>query len=106
MPFSYVVSQDIQLASAQISTQPGGLAGIDIVPPDRGYVIVNVYDSENSDVTGKKLVAAFMCSAGIHSINHNYLHLVNISRGIYVQLTASTVPVAANHYYLVRYAIA
>ncbi len=96
-----VNSSGVKTASAQISTQRGFLAGIDMISPSSGTATLTVYDSADSNVSGKLVLAEMEVDAGMPSCNHEYLNPVSVNKGIYAVLVDSTG--SAN--YIIRYAM-
>lgn len=82
-------SSGVKSASAQISVMPGAFAGIDATPPNAGYTNIVVYDSENSSVSGKLVLAEIHLDAGHISVNHEYMLPVAVNRGIYCVMTST-----------------
>lgn len=81
----YSTSTGQQLATIQLTTSPGSIAGIDLMPPNAGYAILTVYDTNNSD-TASLIVTQLYVDAGTVGINHEYFAPVAINRGIYCTL--------------------
>ena len=80
-------SSGLKSASAQITTRCAGLAGIDANPPAAGYATITIYDSEDSNTSGKLVLAEIQLDAGYISVNHEYNSPVIANRGIYAVLT-------------------
>ena len=90
--------------SAQISINPGSLSGVDVTPPSEGCSVVKIYDSEDSSLSGKLVLAEFHVDAGHISLNHEYFSAVAVNRGIYAEVTNVSVG-ASTPSYVVRYGI-
>lgn len=93
-----------QTGNAQISIQRGALLGIDVIPPSSGFATVLVYDSEDSNVAGKRIISEVVVDAGYISMNHEYFVPQGVNRGIYCTIVYSGGSAADSHYY-VRYLI-
>ena len=89
MYINYSTSSGLRSTSAQISSQPGSLMGIDAVSPSSGINYLTVYDSEDSNTTGKLVIAFVEVDAGMVSINHEFFAPVAVNRGIYIEMTGS-----------------
>lgn len=101
---SYGTSSGQQIATGQISVMRGALLGIDLTPPSSGSTILLVYDSENSDLTNKKILTEIVVDAGYLGLNHEYMVPLGVDRGLYCLLTYSSGSASDSHYY-VRYLI-
>lgn len=75
--------------------------GVDVRCPDTGRTFLTVYDSENSDISGKLVLAELEADAGMVSINHEFFAPVAVNRGIYVDVSGTGV----NYAYIVRFAL-
>jgi len=82
----YSTSSGLQTATAQLMSGPGSIAGIDLMPPNAGYAVLTVYDTNVGD-TGALIVTQLYVDAGTVGINHEYFAPVAINRGIYCTLT-------------------
>ena len=65
---------------------------------------MKIYDSEDSDLTGKLVLAEFHVDAGHISLNHEYFSAVAVNRGIYAEVTNSETN-GNTPTYVVRYGI-
>lgn len=92
-------SSGIKSTSSQIITMAGGLMGVDVEPPMSLQSRIKIWDSEDSNTSGKTLLAEVFCDAGLASVNHEYFAPVVVNRGIYVEVDGA----ATN--YIVRYVI-
>lgn len=101
MYINYSTSSGQQTVTAQVSTLPGSLAGVDLTPPTSGYSTLVIYDSENSSTSGKIILSEIFCDAGAVGVNHEYFAPVAVNRGLYCVLTSTG---AGSHYYL-RFAV-
>lgn len=81
----YSTSSGQQTATAQLTTAPGSIAGIDLMPPNAGYAILTIYDS-NSSSTSALIVTQLYVDAGTVGINHEYFAPVAINKGIFCTL--------------------
>lgn len=97
---SYSTPSGLQIATAQITTAPGSIQGIDLMPPSAGYAILTVYDTNNGD-TGALIVTKLYVDAGTVGINHEYFAPVAINRGIYCTLVQT--PPDEGAQYFVRF---
>ncbi len=96
-----VNSSGRKTASSQICTLSGFLAGIDMISPSSGTATLTVYDSNNSDTTGKTILAEMEVDAGMPSCNHEYPSMVIANKGLYVVLTDTS----GTATYIIRYAL-
>lgn len=101
---SYGTSSGQNTGSNQITIQRGALLGIDLTPPTSGYATLLVYDSENTDLTNKKILTEIVVDAGYLGLNHEYMVPLGVDRGLYCLLTYSSGSASDSHYY-VRYII-
>lgn len=62
---------------------------MDLQPPASGQAILKIYDSENSTLTGKLVLAELYCDAGLSGLNHEFFAPVAVNRGIYAELTGT-----------------
>ena len=83
-------TSDQQSASAQIASRPGFFHGFELTPPNVGLATLKIYDSENSSISGKKILAEATVAAGQNSIFLTYVVPRVANRGIYVTLTGTT----------------
>lgn len=81
----YSTSTGQQTATAQLTTSPGSIAGIDLMPPNAGYSILTIYDT-NVGSTGALIVTQLYVDAGTVGVNHEYFAPVAINKGIYCTL--------------------
>lgn len=96
---NYSTSSGLKTASAQITSGPGALIGIDATPPDTGMTTITIYDSENSTTSGKLVIAEIHLDAGHISVNHEYTIPIAVNRGIYCTYSSS----GSNGTYICRY---
>lgn len=82
-------SSDEKTASSAITTRPSFLHGFEVLPPPFGSATLKVYDSENSTVAGKKLLASAVVRAGQNSVYLSLLTPRVANRGIYAVLTST-----------------
>lgn len=87
----------------QIATRPCMLHGIIVDPPSTGTVSLTVYDSENSSVSGKKVLVYFEQLAGINSVPVNHPAPLVANRGIYCVFSGID---KANAGYIVYFSLA
>lgn len=87
-------------AAAQISTQPSYLIGIDCRSPSSGTTILTIYDSSDSNTTGKLILAEVEVDAGMPVLNHEFSTPVAANSGIYVDVTG-----AATGSFIARYSL-
>lgn len=99
---SYGTSSGQQVSTGQVSIMRGALLGIDLTPPSSGYATLLIYDSENSDLTTKKIISEIVVDAGYLGLNHEYMVPLGVDRGLYCVLSYSSGSSADSHYY-VRY---
>ncbi len=93
-------SSGLKSGDQLIFAGPGSLHGIDVIAPPSSINYITVYDSENSDVTGKLEVSFVEADAGMVSINHEYFTPVALNRGLYIKVTGGGVGAQ----YIVRFA--
>lgn len=93
-------SSGLKSGNQQIIGMPGALHGIDVVAPSNGVNFITVYDSSDSNTTGKLEVAYVEADAGMVSINHEFFTPVVVNHGIYIKVTGSGVDCQ----YIVRFA--
>ena len=86
---NYTTSSDKKTASAQIMALPGALCGIDVQAPSSGQTTLYVYDSENSSLSGKKIIAEVIVDAGFGGMQHEYFMPAVVNRGIYVDMVGT-----------------
>src|SRR5271165_3366673 len=96
-----VNSSGVKSATAQISTNPGFLAGLDMITPTTGVAIITVYDSNNSTTAGANILAEMQVDAGMPSCNHEYHNMVVANKGIYIVLSDAS----GTATYIVRYSV-
>jgi hypothetical protein len=101
MYINYSTSSGLKTAAGQISAQPGSLMGFDAKSPTTGYNIFTIYDSEDSNVSGKLVIAIVESDAGMVAVNHEFFCPVNINRGIYVAVSGT----GTDYSYIVRFAL-
>lgn len=92
-------SSGLQVASAAISTHPGLLCAIDLMPPSTGSAVLKIYDNPTS-AAGTIL---FECSiaAGVGSQSVNMSMARYVGKGIYASLTNAS----ADATYVVGYTV-
>lgn len=83
-------SSGLKTANAQVITIPGAVCGIDLQAPSTGQANLKVYDSKDSNTTGKLLLAEIFCDAGMSSVNHEFTAPVIANQGIYAELTGTS----------------
>lgn len=98
---NYATSSGLQIASAQISVNPGSLMGVDVQSPVSGKSILTIYDSESSSVAGKLVIALVEADAGMVGVNHEFFSPVVVNRGIYVVVSGTGTGCA----YIIRFAL-
>lgn len=84
-----VTTSDEKSASATIYAAQSHFHGFEILPPASGYAILKIYDSADSTLTGKKIVAEAQIAAGMNSI---FLALVSprvCNQGVRAELTGT-----------------
>lgn len=91
-------SSGIKTASTQIWTGPAWFLGSDIKTPSTLTTIITVYDSENSDTTGKTVLCEMEIDAGLGSFSHDLPYPIYANRGIYINMAGQTTN------YIVRFA--
>lgn len=85
-----VTTSDEQASSATIYAAQSHFHGFELLPPTSGYATLKIYDSSNSTLTSKKIIAEASVSAGMNSI---YLALPAprvCNQGIRAELTGTT----------------
>ena len=87
---NYSTSSGRKTASAQISSLPGALCGIDVQAPASGQVTILIYDSENSDLTNKIIVAEAYMDAGLAGTSHEYFSPIVVNKGIYAVMSGTS----------------
>ena len=92
-------SSGIKTASAQIMNGAGCLMGIDVQSPASGITLLTIYDSADSDITNKLVLAEVEMDAGFMSLTHEYMAPVVANNGIYVIMTGPSLR------YIVRYSL-
>lgn len=97
---NYSTSSGQKTATAQIWTSTGSLSGVDLTPPASGQASLLIYDSENSNLTNKVILAELLVDAGTVGINHEFYAPVGVNRGIYCVLTQT---MGTDCRYYVRY---
>jgi hypothetical protein len=75
--------------------------GVDVTPPDSGVVILSIYDSNDSNISGKLILAIIHADAGMSGISHEFFAPVAVNRGIYVSVTGAGI----NYNYIIRYSL-
>jgi hypothetical protein len=83
-------SSDELSASAQISSMRSFLYGVELNPPSTGLATLKLYDSENSTITGKKLILSCVVAAGQSTLFITFPSGRSANRGIYAALTGTT----------------
>lgn len=89
-------------ADAQIATMPCRVHGIIVDPPSTGIVTLTVYDSEDSNTSGKRVLLYFEQLAGIGSVPVNHPAPIVANRGIYCTFSGVDI---ANAGYIVYYSL-
>lgn len=84
----YIMSGE-KSTSTQISTKPGILLAVDLLPPDAGIAILKLYDSNSGSVADKVIFEA-AAAAGESSANHVLTAGRFVTKGIYAGLTDAT----------------
>ena len=72
--------------STQITTRPGIILAVDILPPDAGIAVLKIYDS-NSASTAEKIIFEAATPAGTSSTNFVLTAGRFVGKGIYAVLT-------------------
>lgn len=101
MPYNYSTSSGLKTAASQVSTLSGALCGIDVVSASSGTNTLIVYDSFNSDLSGKRVLAVVDADAGTGSVNHEFFVPVGVNHGIYVDVTGP----GTDYQFVVRYTL-
>lgn len=83
-------TSDEQSATASITVRSSFLHGLDLNPPTVGFATLKIYDSEDSVVTGRKLIAEAVCAAGQNSVYISFNAPRVANRGIRAVLTQTT----------------
>lgn len=83
-------TSDEQSASANITVRSSFLHGFEVNPPDTGIATIKIYDSENSTLTAKKIMATATVAAGQNSIYVTFPAPRVANRGIRAVLTGTT----------------
>lgn len=76
-------------ADAQVTSRASFLHGFELNPPNAGFTTIKIYDSENSTLTGKLLIATATCSTGMNSIYLIFPSPKVANRGIYADITST-----------------
>lgn len=97
MRINYSTSSGVKIASSQILVGSGALHGVDLSPPTTGQSTLTVYDSENSTILGKLVLAEVYVDAGLATVNHEYFNPVCVNRGIYTVFSGN------GNNYIIRY---
>ncbi len=77
-------------ASSNVTTRSSFLHGFEINPPAIGVATLKIYDSENSTLTNKKLMATATVAAGQNSIYLSFIMPRVANRGIRAVITGTT----------------
>lgn len=102
MSFPYPLnSSGLKTSTGQITNQSSFLGGIDMLSPTTGTATLTVYDSENSNTSGKLVLAEMEVDAGMPSCNHEYTNFVNANRGLYCSLD----DLSGTASYIIRFAL-
>lgn len=72
-----------------------------MISPTTGTATLVVYDSADSNTSGKTILAEFEIDAGMPSCNHEYTNMVNANHGIYATLTDTS----GSSSFIIRYAL-
>lgn len=72
-----------------------------MISPDTGTATLVIYDSSNSNTSGKLVLAEFEIDAGMPSCNHEYTNFITANNGLYAQLTDTSGTAS----FIVRYCI-
>lgn len=72
MYINYSSSSGLKTTSAQITSYTGALMGFDVQCPSTGYNIFTIYDSFDSNTSGKRVLAVVEGDAGMVGINHEF----------------------------------
>lgn len=91
-------SSGVKTASEAIYSGSSWFLGVDIKSPTTGTTILTVYDSEDSNTSGKTVISEVEVDAGLGSLNHEFVHPVYANKGIYVSFSGQTTN------YIVRFA--
>lgn len=75
---------------AVICARPGYLHGFELLPPSAGTVTLKIYDSENSTVSGKTVLAQAKVAAGQNSVYCAFLVPRVANRGIFAEVDVTT----------------
>ena len=92
-------SSGIQTASAAISTRPGTLCSIDLMPPSVGTSVLKIYD--NPSAASGTILFECAVSAGVGSQSINMSMARYVGNGIY----ASLVDAQGDATYVVGYTV-
>lgn len=101
MYINYSSSSGLKTTSAQIVAIPGSLMGFDVMAASSGQNFFTIYDSEDSNVSGKTVLALIEADAGMVSINHEFFAPVGVNRGIYVAVSGT----GTGYSYIVRFGV-
>lgn len=99
--YNYSTSSGLKTDSAQISVLCGSLRGLDVKAASAGSNLFTVYDSFNSSVSGKLVLAIIEADAGMVSVNHEFFSPLAVNNGIYVVVSGD----GSDYSYIVRYAL-
>lgn len=91
MNFGRSTSSGEKSGSAQITTTESFLMGVDVQPPSVGQSVLKIYDSKNSDVVGKLVLAEIYLDAGLQGLNHVWVLPITANQGIYVSASGTAV---------------
>lgn len=86
---NYGTSSGKKSAAAQIASGPCHFLGVDVMPPSTGQAVLVVYDSVDSNVSGKLVIAEAHVDAGMPTLNHEYNRPVIANYGIYCTFTGT-----------------
>lgn len=104
MFINYSTSSGLQSATTQLTSMPGALLGVDLMPPNAGYATLTVYDSNNANAGGSDLIISqLIVDAGTVGLNHEYFVPVAVNRGIYCTLIYTGGSTNAN--FFLRYSL-
>lgn len=93
-------SSGLKTGDQQVLPGPGSLHGIDVISAASGVNYITLYDSADSNTSGKLELAFVEADAGMVSINHEFFTPVVVNNGIYVKVTGS----GSGAQYIVRFA--
>jgi len=80
---------DEKSTSGSITTRTSFLHGIEVLPPVTGTATVKIYDSEDSNTSGKRAIALVTVADGMNSVYIEFSTPRVANRGIYCVLSGS-----------------